>query len=82
MYDEPPHSKNIANPNTIELQQLQVDRELNRDFNMGQIKEHDLLLLSHEKLEIKNKDDNKKITSVEFIRSLIVRQSAMLALVT
>jgi hypothetical protein len=49
---------------------------------MGQIKEHDLLLLSHEKLEIKNKDDNKKITSVEFIRSLIVRQSAMLALVT
>ena len=57
MYDEPPHSRNIAAPNTSELQQLQVDRELNREFNMGQLKEHDLLLLSHEKITIKGKQD-------------------------
>lgn len=82
MYDEPPHSKNIAAPNTVELQQLQVDREINSDFNMGQIREHDLILLSHEKISIKDKHDFKKITSVENLRSLIVRQGAMLALVT
>ena len=68
MYDEPPHSKNIAAPNTVELQQLQVDREINRDFNMGQIKEHDLLLISQDKLIIRDKHDLKKITSVENLR--------------
>lgn len=57
MYDEPPHSKNIAAPNTVELQQLQVDREINRDFNMGQIKEYDLVLLTQEKLRVRDKHD-------------------------
>lgn len=82
MYDAPPHSKNIANPNTTELQQLQVDRELNKDFNMSSLKEHDLLLLSHEKITIKDKHDLQRITSVEHLRSFILRQGAMLALVT
>lgn len=41
-----------------------------------------MLLLSHEKIDVKDKHDLKKITSVENLRSLIVRQGAMLALVT
>ena len=73
MYDAPPHSKNIAAPNTSELQQLKVDRELNQDFNMSLIKEHDLLLLSHEKITIKDKHDLQRITSVEHLRSFVLR---------
>lgn len=41
-----------------------------------------MLLLSQEKIDVKDKHDLKKITSVENLRSLIVRQGAMLALVT
>jgi hypothetical protein len=68
MYDEPPHSKNIANTTTAELSTTEVDREINSNVNFSHIKEHDLLLLSHKALEIKDKHDIKRITSVEFIR--------------
>lgn len=49
---------------------------------MSTLKEHDLLLLSHDKITIKDKNDLKRITSVENLRSAILRKGAMLALVT
>ena len=50
---------------------------------MRQIKEHDLILLTSERIEIPGHDnDVKKVTNEDFLRSYLIKQCAMFAFVT
>lgn len=82
MYEEPPHSRNIATANTEELKTTDQDIALNKDLKLSQVKEHDLLLLSEKKLDLKGHTDIKKFANIEYIRSLILKSDVMLGLVT
>jgi hypothetical protein len=58
------------------------DQLINRDFNLKQVREHDLLLMTSVKLNLKDGEDIKKISTLDFIRALCNRSNSMLALVT
>ena len=59
------------------------DEHVNKNFNFRHIKEHDLVLLSYERLPTPGgQDDVKRLISGEFLRSLLIKQCAMLAFVT
>lgn len=79
MYEEPPHSKNFK---PGELTVSESDRSLNKDLRLSHVKEHDLLLLSETKLDLKGHTDIKKIATVEYLRSIILKSDVMLAVVS
>lgn len=57
------------------------DLTINREFNIKQVREHDLLLLTTEKIP-KVDNDIKRVANIEFMRSLLVKSCAMFAFVT
>ena len=81
VYKNPPYSKNIAAMDeetgqmaTDQLKGLKEDRSINDSFNMRQIKEHDLILLSAERIDTPGHDnDVKKVTSEDFLRSYLIK---------
>jgi hypothetical protein len=79
MYEEPPHSKNFK---PGELTVTDSDRNLNKDLRLSHVKEHDLLLLSETKLDLKGHTDIKKVATVEYLRSIILKPDVMMAVVT
>jgi len=80
MYDSPPHCRDITS--MTEKKMSGEDQLINRDFNHKQVREHDLLLLTSVKLNLKDGEDIKKISTLNFIRALCNRSNSMLALVT
>jgi hypothetical protein len=80
MYDSPPHCRDITS--MVEKKMSGEDQLINRDFNPKQVREHDLLLLTSVKLNLKENEDIKKISTLEFIKSLVNRSNSMFALVT
>jgi len=89
VYKSPPFSKNIAatdeqgNAIVNQLKEAPEDEKINRSFNMRQIREHDLILLTNERLPIRgDQDDIKQIVNAEFLRSLLIKQCAMFGFVT
>ena len=79
IYKSPPFSKNIAatdadtgNMMTGQLKETREDAQINDRFNLKFIKEHDLVLLSAERIKTPVHDDDiKKVTSVEFLRTML-----------
>ena len=77
IYFSPPFAKDIAATDsqngqvvTDQLTECAEDRNINRRFNMRQIKEHDLLFLTAERIEkLGHGGDIKSKTSLEFIRA-------------
>ena len=49
---------------------------------LKQLRENDLLILSQEEINLKGYDDIKKISSLEFLRSLLLKHNAMFGFVT
>ncbi len=80
MYDSPPHCRDITS--MAEKKMSGEDQLINRDFNLKQVREHDLLLMTSVKLNLKDGEDIKKISTLDFIRALCNRSNSMLALVT
>jgi hypothetical protein len=81
MYGKPPHSRNIGT-DSKQLRTAKEDDLINADFDIRRIREHDLLLLSAEKLDLKGSTDIKKQISPDFIRKILTRMCSMLAVVT
>ena len=52
MYLKPPHSRNITSETDL-LKASQQDDLINAEFDLRRVREHDLLLLSSEKLDLK-----------------------------
>jgi len=61
---------------------LKDDDLINAEFDLRKIREHDLLLLTSEKLDLKGGNDIKKVINPTYMRNLMARSTAMLALVT
>ena len=62
MYDSPPHCRDITS--MVEKKMTGEDQLINRDFNLKQVREHDLLLLTSVKLNLKENEDIKKISTL------------------
>ena len=59
------------------------DLEINKRFSMRSIKEHDLVLMTAERVNLPgDNDDIKKITSAGFLRNYLVKQCAMFGFVS
>ena len=80
MYDKPPHSANIADPGN-EAVAKQEDLKFNEGFTIRQVREHDLLLMTVEPVDLRGNTDIKQILTADFLRKTLVRSSAMLAFV-
>ena len=81
MYLKPPHSRNIG----LDSEQLTTSKDddyINAESDLKKVREHDLLLLTSEKLDLKGGSDVKKIINPTFMRNLMARSTVMLALVT
>jgi hypothetical protein len=82
MYEAPPHSKNI-NALESQLKQHEKDLKINSDLRLSQVKEHDLLFFSEKQLELpRGSTDIKTIATIEYLRTAILKNDCMLALVT
>ena len=62
MYDSPPHCRDITS--MVEKKMTGEDQLINRDFNLKQVREHDLLLLTSVKINLKENEDIKKISTL------------------
>ena len=82
MYIKPPHSRNIAADNEQQLKTTKEDDRINADFDIRKIREHDLLLLTDTKLDLKGGSDIKKVMNADFIKKLLSRSNSLMALVT
>lgn len=81
MYTKPPHSRDIAS-NDEQMKTSAQDSAINEGFDLRKVREHDLLLLSPDKLDLKGSSDIKKVLSADFLCKLLSRTCSMLALVT
>jgi hypothetical protein len=70
MYEKPPHSG-------------ATDNESHQsDFSLKQVREHDLLILSEDEIDLRGQQDIKRVSSISFLRGLLFKHNAMFAFVT
>lgn len=75
MYEEPPHAKDpIA---------MKQDADVKPgEFQIKQMREHDLVILSEDQIDLRGHDDIKKVSNIDFLRTLLFKHNAMFAFVT
>ena len=71
----PPH----ANRDAIAMKPA---HEQSDEWQVKQLKEHDLLILSEDQIDLKGQDDIKKVSNIDFLRTLLFKHNAMFAFVT
>ena len=74
MYEEPPHAND---PAAMKPQHASAD-----EAQIKQLREHDLVILSEEPLDLNGHDDVKKVCNIDFLRALLFKHNAMFAFVT
>lgn len=74
MYEEPPHAND---PAAMKPQHAKAD-----EAQLRQLREHDLVILSEEPLDLNGHDDVKKVCNIDFLRALLFKHNAMFAFVT
>jgi len=76
MYEKPPGP---TQPIGIEKKE---GEECADDFKVTQVRECDLIVMTEEPLNLKGQDDIKRVSDVNFLRSLLFKHNAMFGFVT
>ena len=80
MYQKPPGASDPSEDKSLKAQASSSTTE--NAFDLRQIREHDLLILSQSEINLRGQDDIKKVSSVDFLRGLLLKHNAMFAFVT
>jgi hypothetical protein len=75
MYDKPPSS-------TDGVQAAEKQIHTQEEFSIKQVREHDLLILSEDPIDLRGQNDIKQVVSADFLRAHLLKHNAMFAFVT
>ena len=60
----------------------QQDKEVTNDFKVKQLREHDVIFMTSQKLDLGPRDDFKSVANLQFLRQSLLKSDSMLAIVS